>query len=75
MVDDFSDIEKILNQCALWREAITEIPVDISFKKTLSEQLTTRKELWKYFQVTYHHIKDWKNTSIKKVLILFSTII
>lgn len=70
MVDDFADIEKILIQCALWREAITEIAVDISFAKKLSEQLTTRKELWKYYQVTYHHIKDWKNTSIKKVNIL-----
>lgn len=26
-----------------------------------------RKELWKYYEVTYHHIKDWKNTPIKKL--------
>ena len=33
----------------------------------LSEQLNSRKELWKYYEVTYQHVKDWKNTSIKKV--------
>lgn len=67
MVDDFADVEKILIQCVLWREAITEQPVDLSFVKSLREQLTTRKDLWKYFQVTYYHVKDWKNTPIKKV--------
>lgn len=67
MVEDFVDVEKILIQCALWREAITEQPVNISFVKKLSEELITRKDLWKYYQVTYHHVKDWKNTPIKKV--------
>ncbi|CAF0731757.1 unnamed protein product, partial [Brachionus calyciflorus] len=64
---DLAAVEKILNQCALWREAITEQAEDMSFLTRLSSQLIARKELWKYYQVTYHHIKDWKNTDIKKL--------
>lgn len=39
----------------------------MSWVSKLSEELNTRKELWKYYQVTFHHIKDWKNTPIKKL--------
>lgn len=41
----------------------------MSFLNRLSDQLNTRKELWKYFEVTFHHIKDWKNTSVKKLAV------
>lgn len=60
-------MEKILHQCVLWREAITGQVEDLSFLSRLSSQLITRKDLWKYYQVTYHHIKDWKKTDIKKL--------
>jgi hypothetical protein len=51
----------------MWRESITQHPEDISFLIQLSIELHTRKDLWTYFEVTFHHIKDWKNTPIKKV--------
>jgi hypothetical protein len=71
LCEQFNEVEKILIQCTLWREAITEQVVDISFVSQLSQELTTRKDLWKYYQVTYHHVKDWKNTPIKKVATIF----
>lgn len=67
MCHDLADVEKILHKCALWREAITEQVEDMSFLSRLSSQLIARKDLWKYFQVTFHHIKDWKKTDIKKL--------
>ncbi len=60
-------MEKIILQCVSWRESITEQTEDISFIKNLSLELNTRKDLWKYYEVAYQHIKDWKNTPIKKV--------
>jgi hypothetical protein len=33
----------------------------------MSEQLVMRKDLWKYYEVTTQHVKDWKNSSIKKL--------
>jgi hypothetical protein len=50
-----------------WREQITEKTESMSWVSKLAEELNTRKELWKYYQVTFHHIKDWKNTPIKKL--------
>lgn len=64
---DFEAVQKILLQCISWRESITEKIEDISFVDKLSEELNARKDLWKYYDVTYHHIKDWKNTYIKKI--------
>ncbi len=51
----------------MWRELITEKSIDLTFIKKLSEQLVTRKDLWKYYEVTTQHVKDWKNWPIKKL--------
>jgi len=64
---EFASIEKILYRCVSWREQITEKTESMSWVSKLAEELNTRKELWKYYQVTFHHIKDWKNTPIKKL--------
>ena len=40
---------------------------DKSFIEVMSKGLNIRKDLWKYYEVTFHHIKDWKNHQIKKV--------
>jgi hypothetical protein len=29
--------------------------------------LKLRKDLWKYYEVSFHHVKDYKNQAIKKV--------
>lgn len=67
LTTDFLSIEKILRQCASWRETITREKEDLGFINRLSKQLNTRKELWKFYQVTTEHIRDWKNTPIKKL--------
>ena len=49
---DFGSVEKILRQCASWRETITKQREDLGFVERLGRQLRTRKELWKFYQVT-----------------------
>jgi hypothetical protein len=74
---DFAAVEKILRQCSQWRESITEVPENFTHIRNLSSALNLRKDLWNYYEVTFQHVRDWKNVSIKKVCIyiLFKIII
>jgi len=51
LTGDFASVEKILRQCASWRETITMQREELGFVERLSKQLRTRKELWKFYQV------------------------
>lgn len=77
MCYDFAAVEKILRQCSQWRESITEVPENFTHIRNLSSALNLRKDLWNYYEVTFQHVRDWKNVSIKKVYIyiLFKIII
>jgi hypothetical protein len=67
---EFSTCEKILRTTIGWKESITNQMEDTSFIDSMSKQLNIRKDLWKYYQVSFHHIKDWKNNQVKKVLLV-----
>ena len=71
MCYDFAAVEKILRQCSQWRESITEVAENFTHIRSLSSALNLRKDLWNYYEVTFQHVRDWKNVSIKKVYILF----
>lgn len=71
MCYEFATVEKILKQCISWKQSITNQVEDLTFIDNMSKKLNIRKDLWKYYQVTYHHIKDWKNNQVKKVKAYF----
>ena len=64
---EFATCEKVLRTTINWRESITNVSEDSSFIDNMARALNIRKDLWKYYEVTFHHIKDWKNNQVKKV--------
>lgn len=70
MCYDFAGVEKILKQCAHWRESITETPENLQFTKTMAFDLNLRKDLWNHYEITFQHVRDWKNVPFKKVFSL-----
>lgn len=67
LTNEFTSVEKILRQCAGWRETITQKREDLTFILRLAKQINTRKELWKFYEVTCEHVKDWKNATVRKI--------
>ena len=61
---EFEATETILKQTVTWRRYVGKTAPDIAFVKELGEALHTRKDLWKFYDVTSQHIQDWKNTAI-----------
>jgi hypothetical protein len=75
-------LEKQLRQYAEWRILLaanslsltTEDEIDSTDIDNVGQwsiQIDLRKDLWKYVEITASSIKEWKNTFINKVLILF----
>ena len=56
-----------MEQASKWKEAITGEGYEIDFLQKWALKMDIRQELWKYVEVSVHHIKDWKNQLCSKV--------
>ncbi len=67
LVGEFTSVEKILRQCADWRETITQKREDLGFILRLAKQINVRKELWKFYEVTCEHVKEWRSGKVRQI--------
>ena len=67
--DEFITIKKQMEQASKWKEAITGQIYDIEHLQNWASKIEIRQEMWKYVEVSTHHIKDWKNQLFSRVRI------
>jgi len=56
-----------MHEASKWKELITGEPYDIKFLAVMAGQMDARQEVWKYFEVATHSLREWRATIFKKV--------
>lgn len=56
-----------MHEASKWKELITGEPYDVRFLAVMAGQMDARQEVWKYFEVATHSLREWRATIFKKV--------
>lgn len=64
----FREVRRELEQMSKWKEMIVGHGYELAYLQEINNDIDVRQELWKYFEVSSHAIKDWKSQLFRKVV-------